>query len=69
MQRENKIIALHQSSPLYCGEICLRCIFEDNCPVYLKYTPVVDVDSYRDDGTMIVRCICHSPKKKKSNNG
>lgn len=68
MRKDNKIIALHQDAPLPCGGICLKCFFEDNCPMSQKYTPVVNVDSYRDDGTMIVRCSCFCPKRKTNEN-
>lgn len=69
MKIENKLKALHQESTLFCGGLCVRCLFEDNCPLLVKYKPIIEVDSVRDDGILVVRCLCHTPKEKKSDNG
>lgn len=69
MKKENWVKVLNQESTLFCGAMCLSCLFEDYCPLLVKYKPIVDVVATGNDGTLIVHCSCYVSKEKKSDNG
>lgn len=68
MKKENWIEVMKHESTLFCGAMCLGCLFEDDCPLLVKYEPFIVVDSIVEDGVMLVRCVCHTPKKKTNEN-
>lgn len=56
--------ALINQNIQHFGLICYVCSFKDECPLKIPNSPIVLLDSVQDNGTMIFRGVCCSPKVK-----